>query len=126
MLIGFKAIAPGASHIEQDKVCQDAVDIYLPPPHNFGFIFAADGHGGDKYTRSNIGSEIAIKVAQDAFKDFLLQLTKKDFGEFLQELFHKPLQFDAEKMDKALGDLEKNIIYRWREKILEHLRDNPP
>jgi hypothetical protein len=124
VLIGFKAIAAGASHLETGKPCQDAVDLYLPSPQTSGCIFAADGHGSEKYTRSETGSKIAVETAREAFTKFLLEISNNSFKDFLKNIVQGPQRIDEQKMDKALNDLEKNIIYRWREKVLKHLEYN--
>ena len=61
------ASARGASHVSNDKVCQDALIACEQYYRGKPFVLAAvsDGHGGDKYVLSDIGSHLAVKAFYD-------------------------------------------------------------
>ena len=52
----FHLTAQGASHIKKNKECQDASSSYQD--ENCAIAIVCDGHGGDDYVRSAIGSKI--------------------------------------------------------------------
>lgn len=58
----------GANHREKDKPCQDAslVDARFYKGHPYVLLAVADGHGADKYPRSEIGSHFAVHAASEA------------------------------------------------------------
>ena len=66
------ASARGASHIANDKVCQDSLIACEHYYRGKPLVLAAvsDGHGGDKYVLSDIGSHLAIKAFYDVAVEY--------------------------------------------------------
>ena len=109
------ASARGASHIANDKVCQDALIACEHYYRGKSMIVAAvsDGHGGDKYLLSDIGSHLAVKafydvaveygrwiIAQepsDAEKD---REFKKSFIRTYMRLWHQLIKEDFEREER--------------------------
>lgn len=93
----------GASHIRNNKPCQDAI---MWKRINKSIIFAiADGHGSSRSPYSDEGSQIAVAVAVEIFEKLYKNLTlKKD----LSNIKH----FSEEQ-------LKKLIVRSWREKVQE-------
>ena len=58
----------GDSHIKTCKPCQD----YARSVSNefCSMAIVSDGHGGERYFRSNIGSEYAVKITRKAIDEF--------------------------------------------------------
>ena len=107
-MIEFKHFATshiGQSHVEHDKPCQDyAVSI----EHSGAIILAAaDGHGGSRYFRSQIGSRIACEEVVELLKE-------------AAELAQTP-----PRMESFITDLKQRLITRWYDRIISHLRENP-
>lgn len=53
----------GASHVKSGKPCQDASLAWQSEDGRFQAIVVADGHGGDTYVRSDVGSRLATELA---------------------------------------------------------------
>jgi hypothetical protein len=121
MFAGFKAIAHGESHKENELPCQDAV--FYKHYINGGIIAVADGHGSEKHFRSDIGSSCAVKIAYITIFDFLqLQAEREstDKGGLNIKQFVSPSVREAQ-----IKQIERSIITRWRSAALEHFSKNP-
>lgn len=68
-MITFYTQAIGSSHLASKKPCQDNGLHY----HKDGVYIAivCDGHGGESYVRSHIGSRIAAEIAKEKILDFI-------------------------------------------------------
>lgn len=104
----FNISVQGASHIKKNKECQDASSSYHND--NMAIAIVCDGHGGDDYMRSAIGSTQACNVALRNIKQFLETVDKDTF-------FSDP--------DGRLERLEASIINMWNQLIYAHLEQNP-
>lgn len=104
----FHISVQGASHIKKNKECQDASSSYQD--ENCAIAIVCDGHGGDDYFRSAIGSTMACAVAEKNIKKFMLDVDKETF-------FSAP--------DKHLKTLEASIINGWNEAIA-NVHSNKP
>lgn len=98
----------GASHIKKNKECQDASSSYQDDECVIAIV--CDGHGGDDYVRSAIGSTLGCGVAEKNIKKFMLSVNKEVF-------FSDP--------DKHLKILEASIINGWNEAISTYHKSNP-
>ncbi len=105
-LIAFNASSIGASHIRVGKECQDysLSDI----GDDWCIAVTCDGHGGDNYFRSSLGSQFAAETAMSCI------------GEFLSECGTSVLT----KPDAAIIQLEKSIIAGWNERVWSHFGEN--
>lgn len=104
----FHLTAQGASHIKKNKECQDASSSYQD--ENCAIAIVCDGHGGDDYVRSAIGSKIGCAVAEKNIKNFFLGVDKETF---------------LSNPDKLLKNLEASIINGWNESIATYHSTNP-
>ena len=73
MIAYFTKTSIGYSHIKENKVCQDYSASYHDEERTI--ITACDGHGGDIYVRSHLGS----KFASNAVIKVLRELERSDF-----------------------------------------------
>lgn len=64
----------GESHKYSDKPCQDS--SYSYSGNGISIAIVCDGHGGERYFRSDIGSQICIKVTENAIKLLSILLTR--------------------------------------------------
>jgi len=123
VLVKFAVKAQGISHIEKGTPCQDACTAQLSKNLTVGVACVADGHGGNKYFRSDRGSKIAVQVAEKALFDFCgtIAREKKAFFSF------KPNFKDIKESDilSGLKQLEGNIIYQWRNAVLKDYAESP-
>lgn len=104
----FNVTVQGASHIKKNKECQDASKSYSC--EDYAVAVVCDGHGGDDYIRSAIGSEKASQIAMDHIRKFVTNI-------------------DCEKLKRrtecVLRTLEASIITAWNQEIGEHWKNHP-
>lgn len=136
MMIGinmecFNFTCQGESHKATNKVCQD---YSYSKTYENGIVVAivCDGHGGKRYFRSHIGSQLAGEITEKNVKTFIESIDSTLFVE-------KPYtsssaiatqitnaSFDKENnVDKAFRQLFSSIIYEWNTKIVEHANNTP-
>src|SRR5665648_5143 len=103
----FHVIEIGASHIKEGKPCQDFSISY--EQDEYAVAIVCDGHGGNKYFRSNRGSRIAVEQALTAIQEFMEShiLNPQKGEKVIDNLPVNPSTY--------LNQLSANIIYRWRE-----------
>lgn len=104
----FNLSAQGASHIKKNKECQDASESYFD--EKMAIAIVCDGHGGDDYMRSAVGSTLAATVAKKNIINFLNAITKEQF---------------LTKPENNMKNLEASIINEWNEAIYMHFAQNP-
>jgi len=122
-LIKFALKAQGVSHIEKDIPCQDSADSVLGLNNTIGIACVADGHGGNKYIRSDRGSNFAVNIASRSLADFYGTVTKKRMALFGRKADSESIKIND--MQSKMKQLEANIIYKWRNAVLEDLQNNP-
>ncbi|MBR0410282.1 MAG: protein phosphatase 2C domain-containing protein [Eubacterium sp.] len=109
MLRGLHATVTGDSHIKKGIVCQDSSGHYVTD--SFGIAVVADGHGSPKHFRSDVGSKIAVKITTGLLTKYM---DRPDF----KEQFHMHPDF-------ILGQMEKQILMKWREAVEVYHEENP-
>lgn len=128
----FSTFCQGESHILTDKVCQDyALD---ESKKGVSIAIVCDGHGGERYFRSDVGAKFAADITLKQIKTLL-----KDFGivaKFLESSDFTQVEalttqrekgnLDKETdVDKTFRQLFKSIIACWHMAIEEHASNNP-
>ncbi len=117
----------GESHKSSDKPCQDYA--YAESSPDLSMAIVCDGHGGERYFRSQVGSKVAVEVTQKAIKEFLTQLDNSSYarnkraslfkGEKFTDFFadsSAPEQADSAE-HQALMWLFSSIISEWNKEI---------
>ena len=104
----FHLSVQGASHIRKNKECQDASYNYQDEICTIAIV--CDGHGGDDYFRSAVGSKIGCEVAGKNIQSFFHGIDKDTF-------FSAP--------DMHLKNLEASIINDWNESIYAYHSTHP-
>lgn len=119
----------GESHKATNKVCQDFSLVEISDSLSVAVV--CDGHGGERYFRSDIGSKIAAEVTRDCLSQFTNGIDKSVFvgkpytthsalsTEVKNNDYHKETD-----IEKIMRQLFSSIIYNWREKILAHALAN--
>jgi len=105
----------GASHLRNGIPNQDSIDVYCGEQDEEPFkIFAlSDGHGSDKYFRSDTGSKIAVEKAIEVLKAFFKEVNYfKDID---------PLEIEIDIIDK----IPRRIEDEWKKTVLDHLKTYP-
>lgn len=104
----FNISVQGASHIKKNKECQDASRSYYDD--EIAIAVVCDGHGGNDYVRSAVGSSVAAAIAERNIKDFVSSVDKDEL---------------KRHSDQLLAKLEGSIIGNWNEEIYQHYEQNP-
>ena len=120
----------GESHIQINKVCQDA--SYSHTDESLSIAIVSDGHGGSRYFRSDVGSQLAIESCNECVVSFVNDVDKRLL---LGKSFSPKKAITSEacasqftketETDKAFRQLFSSIIYSWTQKIANHARNNP-
>lgn len=123
---GFNKTCQGASHIKSNKVCQDY--SYSESSPSLSIAIVSDGHGGDRYFRSHIGSELACTVSSELIHDFVKQIPEDFFNGIPLtqygvngECCGQP----SKRHIEALRQLGKAIIAHWRKRVEKHAEEHP-
>ena len=116
-LEAFHVTIIGASHIKEKKLCQDFA--LSGKDRDYAIVIVCDGHGGNKYFRSNRGSRIAAEQAQGAIREFMKTrfMKSQNGGKIVDNIQTNP--------DTFMHQLSANIIYRWREGIAADYQVEP-
>ena len=113
MLVAIDARCRGSEHIRQDKPLQDFSGSTSNRQKSCAYALIADGHGGEKYFRSEHGSRIAVLCAVEeinkVLKDLLFHIKKKE----------------VDIIDKSLKNLCAKILLSWRERVCAHFSEHP-
>lgn len=123
---GFNSSCLGESHKASDKPCQDY--SMFESHGSYAMAVVSDGHGGEHYFRSNVGSKLAVKCTQKSIERFLKEskiqklFTDSPFEQFGINLKEKDLK---NQRYKFLKWLTSSIIAQWQRKIRKHAINTP-
>lgn len=109
MFCGVNATVIGESHLQRNIVCQDSSGVYTCDDFAIGVV--ADGHGSEKHFRSDVGSQIAVKITLGLMKKYMAR------NEFKEQFLQHP--------NFILQQMEKQILMKWREAVMEYHEENP-
>ena len=117
MLVALDARSQGSEHIKQNKPLQDYSYSYTTK--NIALVFVADGHGGEKYIRSDKGANIACNSAAEVLtriiNDFLIEIHRHNNNSIKRNHF----------VEENLKLICSKISLEWHKKVLEHFNKNP-
>lgn len=95
----------GASHVRARRPNQDAVGCWAGGDGTV-VLALADGHGGEAYTRSDLGAEFAVEAAIEACRDLAGRLA--------------PMAIRDGMARGRLGqELAREIVRRWQRRVEE-------
>ena len=101
----------GSTHVQSGLPNQDAVATRLLDEGPATIVAVADGHGGQRYVRSDIGSGLAVRVACEVFGDWWINGGGR--------------RLDASRLHTVPRDVGVRLVARWRESVLDHVATNP-
>lgn len=110
----FSVTEIGASHIKCNKECQDASATYYDGVS--AVIVVSDGHGGDDYVRSAIGSATVCEVLVGVWKTSDLRRKLLTAENYQKDIYH---------ITTYLMEFKNKILTEWRHRIHKHFEDNP-
>ena len=113
----------GESHKADDKPCQDA-SFSAVYDDGLAIAIVCDGHGGERYFRSDVGARMAVEVIHDAVKVFVENVDSSLFvGQpytAVEAITSDEIAKKQKPIDKAFRQLFSSIIYQWNQRIAEH------
>ena len=107
--LGNSASIRGGSHIASGKVCQDSSTVKID--EHYAIAVVSDGHGGDRYYRSHIGSRLAVECSIDVLGKYLSDV------EFEHALISEP--------ERTLTKVSNSILTIWRSSVEQYDAENP-
>jgi len=123
----------GESHKSTEKPCQDYA--YAESNETLSMAIVCDGHGGERYFRSQYGSEFATEITKEAIHAFVENMADSTFtGQEKKSVFDgadfteysaamATDQLVASKAHKSLMWLFSSIISQWNAKVAQHARE---
>lgn len=125
-MIDFHKTCRGSSHIKSEKACQD-FSLSISEPE-LSVAIVSDGHGGDRYFRSDIGSRLACEVSLEMIREFVHNCPDNLFE-------HTPLtqvgvnwecqEGTSKEKVALLKQLTWAILYKWKQEVKQHAKANP-
>ena len=123
MIDSYSFSCQGESHKADNKLCQDA-SFSAVYDDGLAIAIVCDGHGGERYFRSDVGSRMATEVISESVKTFVENVDKTMFiGQpfiALEAITSEEVIKKQTPIDKAFRQLFSSIIYQWNQKIAEH------
>lgn len=100
----------GASHKRSGLPNQDAILWKQNPKKGVPLILAiADGHGSEKYFRSELGAQFAVQAAEQEMQSFLRTVANHAIS----------------TIEDLAEQLPRNIVGRWNSLVEDHWQENP-
>ena len=131
----FNFSCQGESHKASNKPCQD-FSYSAVIDNGMSIAIVCDGHGGDRYFRSDIGARFATEVILEVVRQFLLSIDQSLFMgkpytaekaiaiEENADSSEEPIK-KQKPVDIAFRQLFSSIIFQWNNKIVEHAANTP-
>lgn len=117
----------GESHLATGKPCQDCA--YAESTIHYSMAIVSDGHGGERYFRSQFGSNFLVKITKEALKVFAsaseggqIPLSGKVFTQF--GVGDSSFESGNRTIHDRLMWLFSSIINQWNQAITEHAHAN--
>lgn len=114
----FNSHCQGESHKATDKPCQDF--SFSIKTEGYAIAMVSDGHGGERYFRSDVGSKIVVEVAHRCLVEFAEGISPSLFA----DLSSTPVGI-GDTYHPELQRLVEAIVVGWRNAVLEHVTANP-
>lgn len=114
----FNSHCQGESHKATGKPCQDF--SFSIKTEGYTIAMVSDGHGGERYFRSDVGSKIVVEVAHRC----LVEFAEGIFPSLFADLPGTPVGID-DTYHPELQRLVEAIVVGWRNAVLEHATANP-
>ena len=127
--IVFATSVLGASHVKDNKPCQDYSIAWRSEDSGAVVLIVCDGHGSDTYVRSDVGSRLAAEITLAAVKEFVPYEGHTPDPEWIVGLQGKVQAHERVGFGKGEGKvfeaLFETIYRRWLEAIEEDSQSNP-
>ena len=111
----------GARHFDNKKPKQDYSGHFSTK--EYSIIAVSDGHGGDRYFRSDIGSKIAVEAALKCIKKCLSEVDEENRQVFVNSLLIKNTSENSKTA--LISRLIESIVSYWNNEVSSLLKKNP-
>lgn len=136
-MLTFSHTCIGHSHMKSGKPCQDA--SYAGTIGDLHLAIVSDGHGGERYTRSDIGAQLAVASARDLLCEVLARsmyipgtfdfrrstLTQLPLVLENRNLFSDNCYTLPPDVYMAISFIKSAIIGRWCTAVRKHAEEHP-
>ena len=126
----IQSYCTGESHRYADKPRQDCSKAESTDLFTIGVV--CDGHGGERYFRSDVGARAAVDAARKGAEEFVRNADESLFrdAQFTQRgtadaEAEKKKSCGSDVRDALFRQLFASIIYDWRENVVSHAKANP-
>ena len=126
----IQSYCTGESHRYADKPRQDCSKAESTDLFTIGVV--CDGHGGERYFRSDVGARAAVDAARKGAEEFVRNADESLFrdAQFTQRgtadaEAEKKKSCGSDVRDALFRQLFASIIYDWREHVVSHANHNP-
>ncbi len=143
MINDINSICKGYSHEASGKPCQDCVYSESSPELSMAII--SDGHGGERYFRSDKGATFVVEIARRSIRTFVSALNSREasvakeygdtplfegmpltqYSETTPSIFVPGKERQGKYIHRALKELFRSILAQWIIFITEHAQNNP-
>ncbi len=115
----------GESHKDSGKPCQDY--SFSSVEDGVAIAVVCDGHGGERYFRSDVGSKTATEVIVEVVKDFVQNTEPKYFKDsaYTSEGVVTGNDKKLTALDVKFRQMFSSIITLWNERIDKHAHEFP-
>ena len=113
----ISASIKGANHADKGLPCQDAAanTVLYYKGYKIYFMAVADGHGGAAYTRSDVGSFLALQAASESVNRFIM---------FVIDVYEKyPDNWVEMVKEDFSGRFGKMLVSSWVRMVEAHAND---
>lgn len=154
-IVVFNVTRIGSGHIKHGKPCQDASLSWESEDGSVQIAIVSDGHGGDTYVRSDVGSKLAASIALKhlvemsknpaLYGKLMFQKkgevtarptskikvvdpknpTESELQQIRQDNLFIKQYKQNEEQDKVIGLLFKGIVDEWHDAITKDSQENP-
>ena len=118
----------GESHKLSEKPCQDYA--YAESSDTLSMAIVSDGHGGERYIRSQIGSKLLVEITKKSVRSFVDTIAEEGSSVFEGKSFTAYIKESAtdsqinSKEHKMLTWLFSSIISQWNVAIAKDAEEN--
>lgn len=122
----FAFTCQGESHKATNKPCQDY--SYSSVENGVAIAVVCDGHGGERYFRSDVGSRLCTEITVEAIKQFVANIDESLFVGHTLTRRKAIAEMGVEKLSKtdmALRQLLSSIILTWNQEIELYSNSHP-
>ena len=118
-IITFNTTRMGASHVKSGKPCQDYSLSWKSDDDKVLVCIVCDGHGGDTYVRSDVGSRLAAEISLKNIQEFIQCTPASLFLDTEAAVTARPDENDSffgnSKLERATADMSESQLAKYNQ-----------